>query len=68
MPDATNAFVLLSGKVLAMSLTDKHYEETKQWRDHNVTGVVDPIFLAQKGLQHIMSTELLSTPQNIAPP
>ena len=67
MPDDTNAFVLLSGKDLAMSLTDKHYEETKQWRDLNVTGVVDPLFLAQKGLQHIVSTELLSTPKNIPP-
>ena len=27
-----------------------------------------PLFLAQKGLQHFMSTELLSTPQSILPP
>ena len=30
--------------------------------------VVDPLFLAQKSLQHFLSTELLSTPQSIPPP
>jgi len=35
MPDATHALVPLSGKHLAMSLTNEHYDETKQWRDHN---------------------------------
>jgi len=28
-------------------------------------GAVQPLFLAQKGMEHIMSTELLSTPQSI---
>jgi len=68
MPDATHALVPLSGKLLAMSLTNAHYDETKQWRDHNVPDVVDPLFLAQKGLHHFMSTELLSTSQRIPPP
>ena len=35
MPDATHALVPLSGKHFAMSLTNEHYDETKQWRDHN---------------------------------
>jgi len=68
MPDDTNALVPLSGKILALSLTDEHYDETTQWRHHNAPGDVAPLFLAQKGLEHFMSTELLSTPQSILPP
>ena len=41
-------------------------------RQHNgditTPGDVAPLFLAQKGLEHFMSTELLSTPQSILPP
>jgi len=29
---------------------------------------VAPLFLAQKGLEHFISTELLSTPQSVLPP
>ena len=48
--------------------TDEHYDETTQWRHHNAPGDVAPLFLAQKGLEHFMSTKLLSTPQSILPP
>jgi len=68
MPDATHALVPLSGKLPALSLTNEHYDVTKQWRDHNVPDVVNPLFLAQKGEHHFMSTELLSTSQRIPPP
>ena len=68
MPDDTHALVPLSGKTLALNLTDEHYDETTQWRHHNAPGDVAPLFLAQKGLEHFMSTELLSTPQSILPP
>jgi len=61
MPDETHAFMLLSRKSLAMSLTDPHYDETIQWRNANVQGVVRPLFLAQRGIEHIMGTELLSS-------
>ena len=40
-------------------------------RQHNgdiTTRQVTLLFLAQKGLEHFMSTELLSTPQSILPP
>jgi len=65
MPDKTTAFVLLSGSVFAaQNLSDAHRDETSQWRNKNVRGAVQPLFLAQKGMEHIMSTELLSTPQS----
>jgi len=51
-----------------LNLTDEHYDETTQWRHHNASGDVAPLFLAQKGLQHFMRTELLSTTQSILPP
>jgi len=35
--------------------------------NHNAPGDVVQLFLAQKGLEHFMSTELLSTPQSIPP-
>jgi len=62
MPDATNAFQLLSGKSLALQLINTHYDETVQWRKTNVQGVVQPLFLAQRGMKHIMGTKLLSSP------
>ena len=58
MPDETHAFILPSGKSLTMSLTDSHYDETVQWRNANVQGVVQLLFLAQRGMEHIMGTEL----------
>jgi len=61
MPDATHAFQLLSGKSLALQLTSPHYDETVQWRKANVKGVVQPLFLDQRGMEHIMGTELLSS-------
>jgi len=68
MPDDTNALVPLSGKNLTLSLTDEHYDETTQLRHHNAPEDVAPFFLAQKGLEHFMSAELLSTQQSILPP
>jgi len=61
MPDKTYAFELLSGKSLAMNLTDRHHDETVQRRKANVQGVVQPLFLAQRGMEHIMGTELFSS-------
>jgi len=61
MPDDTHAFQLLSGKSLALQLTNPHYDETVQWRKTNVQGVVQPLFLAQRGMEYIMGTELLSS-------
>jgi len=57
MPDETHAFMLLPGKNLAMSLRDPHYDETVQWRNASVQGVVQTSFLAQRGMAHIMGTE-----------
>ena len=62
MPNATNAFQLLSGKSLALQFTNTQYDETVQWRKTNVQGVVQPLFLAQRGTEHIMGTQLLSSP------
>jgi len=62
MPDDTHAFQLLSGKSLALHLTNPHYDETVQWRKANVQGVVEPLFLARRGMEHIMGTELLLSP------
>ena len=49
MPDATqeHAFVLLSGKKLALCLTHAHYTETKQWQGLNMPHGVKPLFIAQ---------------------
>ena len=65
MPDASqeHAFVLLSGKQLALSLTDAHYAETKKWQDLNVPTGVEPLFLAQRDLEHFLSSELVQAPQ-----
>jgi len=60
MPDETHAFMLLSGKSVAMNLKDPQYDETVQWRNDNVQGVVQPLFLAQRGMEHIIGIELLS--------
>jgi len=60
MLDDTHTFQLLSGKSLALQLNNHHYDETVQWRKANVQGVVQPLFLAQRGMEHIMGTELLS--------
>jgi len=67
-PPISCSHFALSGKNLALSLTDEHYDETTQWQHHNAPGDVAPLSLAQKGLKHFMSTELLSTPQSILPP
>jgi len=61
MPDDTHACQLLSGKSLVLHLTNPHYDETVQWRKANVQGVIQPLFLAQRGMEHIMGTELLSS-------
>ena len=58
MPDDTHAFQLLSGKSRALQLTNPYYDETVQWRKANVQGVVQPLFLAQSGIEHIMGTKL----------
>jgi len=44
-----------------MNLTNPHYDETVQWRKANVQGVVQPVFLAQRGMEHITGTELLAS-------
>jgi len=62
MPDETHAFELLSGKSLPMNSTNPHYDETVQWRKAKVQGVVQSLFLVQRGVEHIMDTELLSSP------
>jgi len=59
IPDDTHVFQLLSGKSLALNLTNPHYDETVQWRKANVQGVVQPLFLTQRGMEHIMGTKLL---------
>ena len=48
MSDDTNALIPLSGKNLALSLTDEHYNETTQWRHHNAPGDVAPLFFGSK--------------------
>jgi len=45
------------GESLAMISTNPHYDETVQWRKANVQGVVQPFFLAQRGMEHIMGTK-----------
>jgi len=50
MPDDTHAFQLLSGKSLALELTNPHYDKTVQWRKANVQGVFQPLFLPQRGM------------------
>jgi len=62
MPNDTHAFQLLSGKSLALELINPRYDETVQWRKANVQGVVQKLFLARRGMEHIMGTELLSSP------
>jgi len=57
MPNETHAFKLLFG-----NSTNPHYDEKVQWRKANVQGDVQPLFLAQRGMEHIMGTELLSSP------
>ena len=61
MPDETHAFELFSGKSLALNLTNPHYDETVQWRKANVQGVVQNLFLAHRGIEHIIGTDLLSS-------
>ena len=56
MPHDTHVFQVLSGKSLALYLTNPHYDQTVQWRKANVQGVVQPLFLAQRGMEHIMGT------------
>ena len=65
MPDETHAFELLSVESLALNLTNPHYDETVQWRKANVQSVVQPLFFAQRGSEHIMGTELLLSPLGI---
>ena len=50
MPDDTNALVPLSGKTLALSLTDEQYDETTQWRHHNAP-VFSPLEVPQVQVQ-----------------
>jgi len=62
MHDDTHAFQLLSGQSLALQLIHHYYQEIVQCRKTKVGGVVEPLFLAQRGMEHIMGTELLSSP------
>jgi len=67
MPEQTHDPALLSKKHIATRLTEAHYDEIAQWRIVNLRGVVQPFFkfLAQKGMEHIMSIELISSPLSI---
>ena len=45
-----------------MNLTNPHYDETELWRKANMQSVVQPLFLAQRRMEQIMGTKLLSSP------
>ena len=62
MLDDIHAFQLLLGRSLALHLTNPHYDKTVQWRKANVQGVVQPLFLAQRGMEHIMGTDYYHSP------
>jgi len=52
MPDDTHAFQLLSGKNLALHLTNPHYGETVQWQKANVQGRSTFIFGSKRNGAH----------------
>ena len=58
-PDATTAFVLLSGSVFAaQNVSDSHHERTSQWRNNNVRGAVQPPPVSRVTLKSKISLSL----------